>query len=141
MKKPITGVLTVAAVAAAGMLTAVPASADLVTRCIGTAGEVTVPGDLVVPPGETCDLTGTTVDGDVRVRAGSDLIGDGVSITGDVIGAGDAYIDLVGSEVAVVVPVHGGYGVVLEESTVSGRGLNGCVDEAVEADVDTPLVY
>src|SRR5690625_1712902 len=106
MKTPTTGVLTVAAVAAAGMFTAVPASADLVTRCIGTAGEVTVPGDLVVPPGETCDLTGTTVDGDVRVRAGSDLIGDGVSITGDVIGAGDAYIDLVGSEVAGAVTMN-----------------------------------
>lgn len=137
MKKPITGVLTVAAVAAAGMFTAVPASADLVTRCIGTAGEVTVPGDLVVPPGETCDLTGTTVDGDVRVRAGSDLIGDGVSITGDVIGAGDAYIDLVDSEVAGAVTMNSGYGVVLEESTVTGRVLTRAADEAVGAFVYT----
>ena len=100
MRKSITGVLAIAGVAAAGMLTATSASADLVTRCSGTAGDVTVPGDLVVPAGQTCDLTGTTVDGDVRVRAGADLIGEDVTVTGDIVGAADAYLDLYRSQAA-----------------------------------------
>ncbi|WP_022917625.1 hypothetical protein [Ruania albidiflava] len=137
MRKSITGVLAIAGVAAAGMLTATSASADLVTRCSGTAGDVTVPGDLVVPAGQTCDLTGTTVDGDVRVRAGADLIGEDVTVTGDIVGAADAYLDLVGSEVAGAVTLNGAYGAVLEESTVSDRVLSRAGEEEIASFVYT----
>lgn len=133
MKKSITGVFAIAAVAAAGLLTAVPASADLVTRCSGTAGEVTVPGDLVVPAGQACDLTGTTIDGDVRVRAGADLIGEGVTVTGQVVGAADAYIELLDSDVAGGLTLKDGYGAVIEDSAVSGRVLTRASEDGIDS--------
>src|SRR5690606_15784208 len=64
---------------------AAPANADLVTRCVGEGGAVTVPGDLVVPAGKTCWLDGTTVEGNVRVQAGADLIVTGGTLKGSVV--------------------------------------------------------
>lgn len=123
MKKSTAVVLAAAAMLAGTALTTLPAQADLVTRCSGTAGAVTVPGDLVVPRGASCTLTGTVVEGDVRVRPGADLIATGVSVTGQVIGTDGAYVELVESEVGGQVRLTGSYGGVLDGSTVSDRLL------------------
>ena len=56
----------VAAGLLAGLIPALPATAALVTHCIGTGGAVTVPNDLYVPAGESCSLEGTTVTGNVQ---------------------------------------------------------------------------
>jgi hypothetical protein len=102
-------------VAAGGMLLGVgPASADLVTYCIGTGGAVTVPNDLYVPPDESCDLTGTTITGNVSVAAGANLVVSGGRVGGDVRIAGNGYFDATSSVISgQVVLAAGGYGVYL----------------------------
>lgn len=134
MKKSMTAALATTALiaggAAFGTLGAAPANADLVTQCRGTAGEVTVHGDLVVPADATCELTGTTVTGDVRVRQGANLIGEGVSIEGRVTGAADAYVDLVDSAVAGDLRLNSAYGAVVEGSGIDGRVTSRAGEEA-----------
>ncbi|WP_147919135.1 hypothetical protein [Ruania zhangjianzhongii] len=134
MKKSITAALATTALiaggAAFGTLGAAPANADLVTHCVGTAGEVTVPGDLVVPADATCDLTGTTVTGDVRVRQGGNLIGEGVSIDGQVVGAADSYVDLLDSTVTGDLRMNNAYGAVVEGSAIDGRVTSRAGEEA-----------
>lgn len=72
------------------------ASTDLVTLCTGTAGAVTVPTDLRVPADQTCVLVGTTVQGDVDVRPGANLIvQDGAVLEGDVQVRVNAYLEVV----------------------------------------------
>lgn len=106
--------------------TAVPASADLVTRCVGTAGAVTVPGDLVVPKGEACTLTGTTVEGTVRVQAGADLVVLDATFNDTVVVAADGYFDATTTAVAGTVTSRG-FGVYLDRSQLGGdvRGRAG----------------
>lgn len=123
MKKSPAVALAAATVMVGTILTTVPAQADLITRCTGTAGEVTVPGDLVVPADSSCQLTGTVVEGDLRVRSGADLIGTGISVTGRVLGAEDAYVELVDSDVTGQVRLTGAYGGVLDGSTLAERLL------------------
>ncbi|MEV6492588.1 hypothetical protein AB0M20_28810 [Actinoplanes sp. NPDC051633] len=107
-----------AGVAAGGMLVGVgPASADLVTYCIGTGGAVTVPNDLYVPPNESCDLAGTTITGNVSVAAGANLVVANGRVSGDVRIAGNGYFDASSSVVSgQVVLAAGGYGVYLRDA-------------------------
>lgn len=85
---------TVSAVIAASVLAVAPtAHADLVTHCIGTGGAVTVPNDLLVPAGESCALTGTTITGNVTVAAGGNLVVTGGRVSGEVRVAADGYLD------------------------------------------------
>lgn len=119
------------------LLLAPPASAALVTYCTGVAGGVTVPNELVVPQDASCDLQGTTVQGDVTVRAGADLLADGATITGDLVVREDAFADLVGTSVAGSVAGSSQYGVFLESSQVGGD-----VDQRQPEDTGSdPFVY
>jgi hypothetical protein len=111
---------SLAGVALAGAVTTT-ASADLVTRCVGTGGAVTVPGDLVVPAGKSCVLEGTTVEGKVTVQAGADLVvTDGV-FKGVVVVAEDGYLDAYNTTEAGKVTSRGGYGATFGASTLAGR--------------------
>lgn len=131
MKKSASCVLTAAAVVASAVFLGVPAAnADLVTRCVGEGGAVTVPGDLVVPAGESCSLTDTTVTGDVRVRASADLIAADVTVGGRIVGAGDAYVELVESSVAGELVLTGAFGAVVDTSGIGGRVLTRAADGA-----------
>lgn len=116
----ISAVAAVSAVAAAS-----PASAAaLVTRCSGTAGAVTVPGDLVVPRGSVCELEGTTVEGDVRVAAAGDLILTGARVGGKILVQADALLDATDSTVAGI-DARRSFGVFLqgtEAGAVDARG-------------------
>ncbi len=116
--RTIFGTLAVAGMAIAAT-SAVPASANLVTRCIGTAGAVTVPGDLVVPAGQACTLTGTTVVGTVRVQAGADLVVLDVTFKDTVVVAPDAYFDATTSAIDGTVTSRG-FGIYLDRSMVGG---------------------
>ncbi|WP_299033730.1 hypothetical protein [uncultured Pseudokineococcus sp.] len=100
-------------VAVAGPATSAPA---LTTRCSGTADGITITGDLVVPSGQSCDLTGVTVTGSTRVAAGGDLVAEGSSFGGGVVVAEDAFFGAVDSSVAGRVTSRQGFGVTLEGS-------------------------
>ncbi|MEU4163349.1 hypothetical protein [Actinoplanes sp. NPDC026670] len=109
---------TFTAVLATVVLTPAPAGAALVTYCIGTGGAVTVPNDLYVPAGESCDLTGTVITGNVSVAAGANLVIDGGRVDGDVRVAADGYLDAAGSTVGgSVVLAAGGYGLYLRDAS------------------------
>lgn len=92
-------VLTAAAVTGMTVAFAASASADLTTRCDGEGGAVTIPTDLVVPRGASCVLTGTVIQGDVRVAPDADLITSGVTIEGDIRVTGNAYLEMEESSV------------------------------------------
>lgn len=122
--------LSALALASAGMVVgAGTASAALTTYCDGDAADVTVPGDLVVAKGDSCDLDGVTIDGEVRVQAGADLLLTDSSIGGRIVVNSDGYVDATGTEVAGNLISKGGYGVYLDESSIggafSGRAVEG----------------
>ncbi len=129
----------IALVSLAGVAWAVvptaPASADLVTvtRCVGTGGAVTVPGDLVVPKGKSCFLDRTTVDGRVTVGAGADLLVTNGTLKGKVVIEQNGYFETIGSSVAGRITSRGGYGVYLDSSTAAA-GYSGTApsDNSVE---------
>lgn len=105
-------------VVAAGVLVAPKASADLVTYCVGTGGPVTVPNDLYVPPGEACSLQGTTITGNVRVAAGSNLVINAGRISGEVQVATNGYLDSSNTRIDGEVNLApGGFGVFLRKTT------------------------
>lgn len=120
--------LVLGAVGAGSVLVAAPATsvaepdpAGLVTLCSGTAGPVTVPGDLVVPAGESCLLEGTTVLGDVDVRAGGDLIAeDGAVLAGAVLVRADAYLEVRKASVEGQTDLRGSYGGFVDQATLEG---------------------
>lgn len=121
MKK--TPTLLFAGALAAAALVAAPAStahADLTTSCVGEAGEVTVPGDLVVPAGESCTLDGTTVEGQVTVRKGANLVVTNGTFKGKVIVQADGYLDLTDSTVEDRVSSRGAYGTYVSGSDLAG---------------------
>jgi hypothetical protein len=63
-----------AALVATGLLTAAStAQAAEDTVCVSALGPVTVPGDLIVPEGQVCDLAGTRVLGDTKVEDAAEL--------------------------------------------------------------------
>ncbi|MEU4476379.1 hypothetical protein [Micromonospora sp. NPDC023888] len=110
---------TVSAVIAASVLAVAPtAHADLVTHCIGTGGAVTVPNDLLVPAGESCALTGTTITGNVTVAAGANLVVAGGRVSGEVRVAADGYLDATETTIdGQVVLAAGGYGIFLSDAS------------------------
>lgn len=113
---------------AAASLIAGPAAvsqAALTTSCVGEAGAVTVPGDLVVPNGKSCVLDGTTVEGKVTVRAGADLIVTNGTFEGAVVLKDDAYLDATETTVSGRITSQGGYGTYIVDSSVGSYVENG----------------
>ncbi|MGC4853504.1 hypothetical protein ACLQ24_08925 [Micromonospora sp. DT4] len=134
---------TVSAVIAASVLAVAPtAHADLVTHCIGTGGAVTVPNDLLVPAGESCALTGTTITGNVTVAAGANLVVTGGRVSGEVRVAADGYLDATETTVdGQVVLAAGGYGLFLSDAqtgalTVRPKG-SATIDSFLFAEAST----
>lgn len=122
MKTRLPHALIATAVLALGAVTTTPAVADgLVTHCRGTASSASVPGDLVVPKGESCDLTDTTVAGSVTVRADADLLGKGVEVDGALVGASGSYVELSESKIGGDLKLTDAYGAVVEQSTIAGK--------------------
>ncbi|MEU7591015.1 hypothetical protein AB0A95_32565 [Micromonospora sp. NPDC049230] len=117
-RRTVAKLATVSAVVAASVFAVAPtAHADLVTHCIGTGGAVTVPNDLLVPAGESCALTGTTITGNVTVAAGGNLVVAGGRISGEVRVAADGYLDATETSVdGQVVLAAGGYGLFFKDA-------------------------
>lgn len=96
-------------------------SAALVTRCDGEATGVTVPGDLVVPAGASCELAGTTVQGSVTVRKGANLtLLDASTVGGNLSVAADGFAEVIDSIVDGSVSGRDPYSIVLEATDIGG---------------------
>lgn len=120
MRRTAAKLATATAVVTAAALTIAPtgARADLVTHCVGTGGAVTVPNDLLVPAGQSCALTGTTITGNVSVAAGANLVITGGRISGEILVAADGYLDAGDTAVGGGIDLaSGGYGMYLEDTT------------------------
>lgn len=131
MRKPSRHLTVLAALALAGtgaVVGASTAAADSVTRCIGTAGDVALTGDLVVPADRTCILEGSTVYGDVRVQSGASLIVTDGSFTGRMVVANDGFADATGTTIGGNVVSNGAYGISLTNSDVAGNYLGRAAD-------------
>lgn len=118
-------------IAAAGLLavttiglTATSSSAAFTTRCVGVGGAVTIPGDLVVPAGQSCTLNGTTVTGNVRVQADADLIMNGASVGGNVVVRQNAYLEAEGATVGGAVNATESFGNWIVGSTIGDRATS-----------------
>lgn len=123
--------LSAMALASAGLaLGAGSASAALTTYCDGDAADVTVPGDLVVAKGDSCVLTGVTIDGQVRVQGGADLLVTDTTVADRVVVQADGYFDAVRATIGGNVVSNGGYGVYLDDSSVSGAYQGKAADGA-----------
>lgn len=112
--------LAVLALSAIPSVAATPAPQDLVTHCVGQGGAVTVPGDLLVPAGQTCSLTGTVVAGDVLVEPGANLLVQDGTFEAGVTVAADGYLDAVDTSFGGAVTNDSAYGAYLVSSVVSG---------------------
>jgi len=128
-RRTVAKLATVSATVIVAVLTLAPAAkADLVTHCVGTGGAVTVPNDLLVPAGESCALTGTTIIGNVSVAAGANLVITGGQVSGRIQVAADGYLDATDTTVGGTVELaSGGYGVFLSDAasgtvTVRAKG-------------------
>ncbi|SDD45444.1 hypothetical protein [Auraticoccus monumenti] len=122
MKRKILAITASAGLAvSSALIFSSPASAALVTRCVGEGGAVTVPGDLVVPANQVCTLDGTTIQGNVRVAKGADLVMNDVTVEGNVAAAENAYLEAVGSTVSGQVALRGAFGAYIDGSSVAGN--------------------
>lgn len=101
-------------------LTATVGNAAFTTRCVGVGGAVTIPGDLVVPAGESCVLDGTIVTGNVRVQRDADLVVTGGEFQGNVNVAANGYLDATETSIAGTVAARESFGNLLTDSSVGG---------------------
>lgn len=65
-------------------------------RCVGTVGNITV-DNLEVPDGETCQLNGTRVSGNIIVSTGARLTADNVRVEGNIQAEGATSVVVRGS--------------------------------------------
>ncbi len=87
-----------AVAAAAATLVVAPAQAVPATACASPLASTTV-GSLVVPAGETCNLTDVVVDGNIRIMSGGALLTHGSTLQGNVMGNGARTVQLIDTDV------------------------------------------
>jgi hypothetical protein len=120
-----TFIATASLVASGGLVAfAGSAQAALITSCVGDGGAVTVSGDLVVPAGQSCTLTGTRVKGTVTVEAGADLVASGATFSSAVTVRDNAYLDLTDTAVKGLLTTQAAFGTHLQTSSVKGITAN-----------------
>jgi hypothetical protein len=112
--------VVLAAVAASVVAAAGPANADLVTSCTGTAAGVTIPGDLVVPGGQSCELTDVTVTGSTTVRADANLILTTSTLSGTLVVQSNGFADLTSTAVGGATRLNNAFGLYAQGGTVAG---------------------
>jgi hypothetical protein len=114
----------VAALVATGMLFAAsPALAqdDNDTVCTGAMGPVVVPGDLIVPEGQVCDLAGTTVRGNTYVEEAAELYAEQANLRRNLTVDPGGYADLFESRVGGNIRLNESLGLSSEDSSVGGN--------------------
>jgi hypothetical protein len=88
--------------------------------CAGELSNLTIPGDLIVPEGEYCELNSMTVLGDARVGRRSTLAVYGGRIAGALSGSSFELVLLQGASVGGRIRLTGGVSAWLEYATVAG---------------------
>jgi hypothetical protein len=112
----------VAALVATGLLAAAStAQAAEETVCVGALGPVTVPGDLIVPEGQVCDLAGTRVLGNTKVEDAAELYAEQAFLRRNVTADPGAYVDLFETTVGGNVRLNESLGLSSENSTIGGN--------------------
>jgi hypothetical protein len=110
-----------AALAAAGALAAASPAQAGDRSCDGVIGPETVPGGVVVPDGEVCELAGTRILGSVRVGHRAALFAQDIDLSGNLDVRGDADVSLDHGAIAGnVQATHPGSAVFAERLTVAG---------------------
>jgi hypothetical protein len=100
----------------AAPVSAYPASIS----CAGVFSNLTIPGDLIVPEGEYCELNSVTVLGDAQVGRRSTLAVYGGRIAGALRGSNVELVLLQGASVGGRIRLVGGATARLEYATVAG---------------------
>jgi hypothetical protein len=113
--------IALAAITAGLIVSAQPSEAGLVTSCTGTASDVTIPGDLFVPAGESCELTNVTVTGNTTVRADADLILTDVALNGTLTVQSNGFANVLRVTVSGATRLNTAFGVFAEDSTLNGN--------------------
>lgn len=116
---PTLSAAVVLAVTAGAFVTAEPAAAGLVTSCTGTASDVTVPNDLFVPAGESCELTNITINGNTTVRAGANLVLHSSTLNGTLTVQADGFASMNSSTVTGATRLNTAFGAFAESSTLN----------------------
>jgi hypothetical protein len=118
------GMSLVAALVAASLVVASDArSAE--RECVGAIGPETVAGDLFVPPGEVCELAGTTVLGNTRVGEQAQLFAEEADLRGNVAVATEGFVELFESTVAGTIKLTDSVGVFSDDSSIGNIDSSG----------------
>jgi len=115
----------VAALVATGLLAAASTAQAAEEHCVGAIGPVTIPGNLVVPAGQVCDLAGTRVLGNTFVEPAAELYAEQADLRGNLAVAGGGYADLFESTVAGTLKLTESLGVSMENSSVGNLDSRG----------------
>lgn len=113
--------ITAAVTGLVGLGFAAPSHAGLTTFCDGVASDVTVPGDLVVRAGDSCELTNVTINGNATVRADANLLLDGSTVNGNLRVNDNGFVDAIDTEVTGNARLVTAYGAYTEGSTIGGN--------------------
>jgi hypothetical protein len=90
-------------------------------ECVGLIGPETIEGNLVVPPGEFCDLAGTRVLGNIFVREEAELIAQEAEVSGNIEAERDSFVDLVESHVGGTLKIRESFGTFVEGGSINGN--------------------
>jgi len=108
-------------VAAGLVAAAAPSQAALVTSCTGTASDVTVPGDLFVPAGESCELTNVTINGNTTVRADSNLFLMNSRVNGTLTVQSNGFVDAEQTTITGATHLNTAFGAFVQDATLGGN--------------------
>lgn len=115
---------SLAAFATGGMLLsalvlAAPAASAEERVCTGTIGAATL-DDVVVPAGATCTLTGTTLEGNLKVERGATAVVSGARIDGNIQSQGHRSVTVTDTRVGGSIQLEQGGAVTLRDNRVTG---------------------
>ncbi len=97
------------------------ASHAVAGHCDGRIGADSVDDDVTVPDGATCELLGTTVEGNVSIGHGARLYARGVDVDGDIEGERTALVELSAeSNVGGNVQLESGATAIVRDSHIDG---------------------
>jgi hypothetical protein len=99
-------------------LAAAPVALAEERACQASLGAITV-DNLVVPDGASCSLTGTRVEGTLRVGTGSTLVASGISVKGNLQAEGAARVVVRSSTVGGSIQVKQGRAATIARNTVN----------------------
>jgi hypothetical protein len=117
---PVTAV-ALAAVVVGSVAAAGPSQAGLVTSCTGTAADLTVPGDLFVPAGQSCELTNVIINGSATVRANANLLLTGSTVNGPLTVQANGFFSAERSTLTGAARFNAAFGGFVEGGTVGGN--------------------